>query len=77
MDNYYRYWGKARTKLAVDYCTSDDRDEDIAVQHDITVEELRRRVRQHGWKKALKGSDYAAYHLLPYHCLDVAAVGMN
>ncbi len=75
MDSYYRYWGKARTKLEVDYCTSDDRDEDIAVQHDITVEELHRRVRQHGWKKAPKGSDYAAYHLLPYHCLDVAAVG--
>ncbi len=72
--SYYRYWGKARTKLEIDYCTSDDVDADIAEKHALSVEELHRRVRKHGWQKIADGDKYSTYHLLPYHCLDVAAV---
>ena len=66
LPSYYRYWGKARTKLEIDYCTSDV-DADIAEKHALSVEELRQRVSKHGWQKVADWDKYTTYHLLPYH----------
>lgn len=74
---YYRYWGKAKSKLEIDYCTSNGIVADIAKKHEMSVEELSRRVRKYGWQKVSDSDKYNTYHLLPYHCLDVAAVGQE
>ena len=71
---YYRYWGKARTRLEVDYCTGKLDEAEICKKHNISQSELGRRVNRNGWKKLAAGETLAGYHLLPYHCLDVAAV---
>ncbi len=75
MGSYFKYWGKAKSVLEVDYCTSVDTSDVIAKRHKLSTEQLRQKAKQNGWQKVSKGNEYAAYHLLPYHCLDVAAVG--
>jgi CRISPR-associated endonuclease/helicase Cas3 len=75
MGDYFKYWGKAKSTLEVDYCTSIDTDNVIAKRHKLSTKQLWQKAKQNGWKKVSKGSEYTAYHLLPYHCLDVAAVG--
>lgn len=72
---YYKYWGKARKPIEVDYCLSNGSDEEIAKRYNKSLQELKRRVAKNRWKKVKPGETYAAYHLLPYHSLDVAAVG--
>ena len=72
---YYRYWGKARTRLEVDYRSGKLGDAEICGKHSISKSELGRRINYNGWEKLAAGETLAGYHLLPYHCLDVAAVG--
>ena len=74
-DIIYRYWGKAKRPLEVDYCANVLTDEEILEKHNITKEELLKKKQINCWAKVAKGKPYVAYHLLPYHCLDVAAVG--
>ena len=71
---YFRYWGKARKPVEVDYCLSNGSDEEIAQRYRISLEELKRRAARYKWKKVKPGDSYPIYHLLPFHCLDVAAV---
>ncbi|MEN8205524.1 MAG: CRISPR-associated helicase/endonuclease Cas3 [Pseudomonadota bacterium] len=72
--SYFRYWGKAKQLIEVDYCLSNGTDEDIAKRNGISLKELMRRVEKHQWKKVPAGQSYSAFHLLPYHSFDVAAV---
>jgi hypothetical protein len=74
-DIIYRYWGKAKRPLEVDCCANVLTDEEILEKHNITKEELLKKKQINCWAKVAKGKPYVAYHLLPYHCLDVAAVG--
>ena len=74
-DIIYRYWGKAKRPLEVDCCANVLTDEEILEKHNITKEELLKKKQMNCWVKVAKGKPYVAYHLLPYHCLDVAAVG--
>ena len=71
----YRYWGKAKKTIEVEYCLSRGSDAEIAARHNISLPELKKRAIRHGWEKVEKGKIYSEYHLLPYHSLDVAAVG--
>ena len=71
---YSRYWGKAKKPIEVDYCLSKGSDEEIAERHGITLKELKLRVEKYQWRKVDAGVSYSAFHLLPYHSLDVAAV---
>jgi len=71
----YQYWGKAKKPIEVDYCLSKMSEAELAACHKISLPELRKRAIKYGWKKVKKGTFYAEYHLLPYHSLDVAAVG--
>ena len=75
MKSYFRYWGKAKKPLEVDYCSNILGDDEVAGNHRITTQELKEKVRKNKWTKVTKGSAYASYHLLAYHSLDVAAVG--
>jgi len=68
---YYRYWGKARTRLEVDYRTGTLDEAEICKKHNISKSELGRRINYNGWKKLAAGETLAGYHLLPYHCLVV------
>lgn len=72
--SYYRYWGKARTRLEIDYRSGKLSDAAICKEHGINQSELDKRVKRNGWKKLAAGERLAGYHLLPYHCLDVAAI---
>ena len=74
-NSIYRYWGKAKSLLEVDYCANVLTDEEILAKHNITKEKLLKKKQINCWVKVAKGKPYVAYHLLPYHCLDVAAVG--
>lgn len=83
---YYRYWGKADEPLKMAYCLGRQEKPAIAKQfkaqlakqlqipesqiNESHLDEWAGKVK---WERGQKG--YAAYHLLVYHCLDVAAVG--
>ncbi len=73
--SYFQYWGKAKPRLEADYCSSDEPINVIAGRHSIPVKELIQKIKMHKWRKVPSGNQCASYHLLPYHCLDVAAVG--
>lgn len=71
---YFRYWGKARTELEIDYRSGNMIDAEICQKYMITQEKLNKNVSRNGWKKQTEGECLVSHHLLPYHCLDVAAV---
>ncbi|HEC26994.1 MAG TPA: CRISPR-associated helicase/endonuclease Cas3 [Gammaproteobacteria bacterium] len=71
---YFSYWGKAKKPIEVDYCLSKGGDKEIAERYGITQRELKLRIDKYRWKKVEAGVNYSAFHLLPYHSLDVAAV---
>ncbi len=82
---YFRYWGKADEPLKEAYCSGIDK-EAIVVEFEkqiasrlrkpanvVTLADLETVARMEKWQYRQK--HYSSYHLLPYHCLDVAAVG--
>ncbi len=71
---YFAYWGKAIRPIEVDFCLSNGADEEIACRYGISAEELKQRAKKYQWRKVETGDSYSAFHLLPYHSLDVAAV---
>lgn len=85
---YYQYWGKAENDaLKVAYCTGmQDKNEIFAQfkpqlakslkkpENQLQLSDLDEWAKKERWE--YKQADYAAYHLLPYHCLDVAAVAI-
>ncbi len=74
MKSYFRYWGKAKKPLEVDYCANILGDDEVAGKHHITTQDLKEKVRKNKWTKVVKGGSYVSYHLLADHSLDVAAV---
>ncbi len=82
---YYQYWGKADEALKVAYCSGMDKEtivkefkQKIAYQlkkpiSELQITQLDSLAKQKKWQ--YKQSTYSSYHLLAYHCLDVAAVG--
>lgn len=73
--NFFNYWGKAKQAIEVDYCLKQGSDTDIASRYGMTVTQLQQRARQSSWQRSTPDQPFQAYHLLPYHSLDVAAVG--
>ena len=81
---YYSYWGKADNPLKVAYCSGNDREtifscfkKQIAsrlrkTESALQLEDLDVLAKKEKWQ--YKQPNYASYHLLPFHCLDVAAV---
>lgn len=72
---FFRYWGKAKQPIEVDYCLKRGLDADIASRYHLTEEQLRQKAHKLGWQRATSEHPFHEYHLLPYHSLDVAAVG--
>lgn len=72
---YFRYWGKAKRPLEADFCEDRMSDTEISEKYDISINDLKKKAREYGWRRVSEGEHYAMCHLLPYHCLDVAAVG--
>jgi len=82
---YYSYWGKADNPLKVAYCSGNDKEtifscfkKQIAsrlrkTESALQLEDLDVLAKKEKWQ--YKQPNYASYHLLPFHCLDVAAVG--
>ncbi len=73
-ESYYKYWGKARTELEIDYQSGELNEAAICTKYKLSLEQLNRKVQRHRWEKIGQGEGLVSYHLLPYHCLDVAAV---
>ena len=71
---YFKYWGKAMSQMEIDYRSGVISDEDICKEHNLSEEVLYKKANNNKWKKIAKGEKLITYHLLPYHCLDVAAV---
>lgn len=71
---YFNYWGKAKTLLEIDYCLARGSDQEIAERHGLTLQKLLEKVTRNSWCRVGENTDFATHHLLPYHCLDVAAV---
>jgi len=71
---YFNYWGKAKKPIEIDYCLSNGSDKEIARRYSIPLKKLEHRAAKNNWKKVTPGETYPAYHLLPYHSLDVTAV---
>jgi CRISPR-associated endonuclease/helicase Cas3 len=74
---YFKYWGKAKKPLEIDYSEGQMSDEAIVEKYDSlqSVEQLQQLVTKHRWRKINPGHTFSRYHLLAYHSLDVAAVG--
>jgi CRISPR-associated endonuclease/helicase Cas3 len=82
--SYYQYWGKADEPLKASYCSGLDKQQ-ICKDHSEKIASrlgiVKQLVDPHCLDKlasrekwTYQEPNYAAYHLLPYHCLDVAAV---
>jgi len=83
---YYRYWGKADEPFKVAYCSGQAKEAILAdvkfkdqlsgrlkkTKSELQIADLDRLAEKEKWQ--YKQDNYASYHLLPYHCLDVAAV---
>lgn len=82
---YYRYWGKADEPLKEAYCSGRDK-EAIVVEfkkkiasrlkkpeNEVELADLEAIARMEKWQYRQK--NYIPYHLLVFHCVDVAAVG--
>lgn len=83
---YYRYWGKADEALKVAYCFGQAKEAILAdvkfkdqlsgrlkkTKSELQIADLDRLAEKEKWQ--YKQDNYVAYHLLPYHCLDVVAV---
>ncbi|EGW22015.1 CRISPR-associated helicase/endonuclease Cas3 [Methylobacter tundripaludum] len=81
---YYTFWGKAHEPLKAAYCSGHDKEkilanfkEQLAKQlkkskSELNTADLDKFAEKEKWQ--YKQDNYAPYHLLPYHCLDVAAV---
>ena len=72
--SYFRYWGKAKKPLEIDYCEGQLSFEEIKARHPQikTPEQLQELAVKNRWQKGKLG---ARYHLLAFHSLDVAATG--
>ncbi|MCK5872151.1 MAG: hypothetical protein KAG26_04940, partial [Methylococcales bacterium] len=82
--HYYRYWGKTADSLKKAYCTNQSLEEicvkfrtKIAskaqiLESQVNVSQLEKLAQKEKWHQE---TEFVSYHLLPYHCLDVAAVG--
>jgi CRISPR-associated endonuclease/helicase Cas3 len=81
---YYKYWGKSDEQLKVAYCSGIDKEQIVIdfkkqianrlrkSESELQITDLDKLAKKENWQ--YKQKDYASYHLLPYHCLDVAAV---
>ncbi len=78
MKPYYHYWGKFSKPLQLDYCQGVLSDEEMLAKYDSinSLDDLYRTARKNQWQRLASPHAFVPYHLLPYHCLDVAAVGM-
>jgi CRISPR-associated endonuclease/helicase Cas3 len=82
---YYKYWGKSDEPLKVAYCSGIVKEQIVIdfkkliasrlrkPESELKLADLDKLAEKEKWQ--YKQKDYASYHLLPYHCLDVAAVG--
>ncbi|AUJ72261.1 CRISPR-associated helicase/endonuclease Cas3 [Pseudoalteromonas sp. NC201] len=78
----FKYWGKARKPLEIDYCMSEINGEslqDIVERHPgvNSVDHLKALASKKGWQIARQGETFHRYHLLVFHSLDVAAVALT
>ncbi len=71
---YFRYWGKAMSQLDIDYRSNIMTNSEICKKYNLSEEVLHKKANKNKWEKITKGEKLITYHLLPYHCLDVAAV---
>ena len=73
--SYFRYWGKAKKPLEIDYCEGQMSDEAIVAKYDRvnSISHLKTLADNNGWHKVAMGESFAHYHLLVFHSLDVAA----
>ncbi|MCJ8271863.1 MAG: CRISPR-associated helicase Cas3' [Psychrosphaera sp.] len=71
---YFRYWGKAKKPLEIDYSEGQLTAQQIVDKYESvnSVEHLQALVIKNGWQQSRA---FARYHQLAYHSLDVAAVG--
>lgn len=82
--SYYQYWGKTADPLKIAYCVGQDKQliceqyrSKIAfkakiLESQVNILQLEKLAKKEKWHQE---TDLSSYHLLPYHCLDVAAVG--
>ncbi|TXH72827.1 MAG: CRISPR-associated helicase Cas3' [Thiothrix sp.] len=73
--NFFKYWGKAKQPIEVDYALMLGSDAEIAARYHLTEAQLQQKAKKLGWQRASSEQPFHEYHLLPYHSLDVAAVG--
>lgn len=68
-----RYWGKAMRPLEYDWRMNKKSDEALAKSYDLTPDELSKKIKVGRWQRHNQTAALAQYHLLVWHCLDVAA----
>lgn len=78
----FKYWGKARKPLEIDYCLNVINGESFQAiverHHSVkSVEHLKALASKKGWQIARQGETFHRYHLLVFHSLDVAAVALT
>ncbi|WP_440056876.1 CRISPR-associated helicase Cas3' (plasmid) [Pseudoalteromonas sp. T1lg65] len=78
----FKYWGKAKKPLEVDYCMSEINGESLLAIVERypsvkSVEHLQALANKKGWKVAKHSEEFHRYHLLVFHSLDVAAVALT